>query len=281
MLNSIRLQNVVRRLSIHTVLLAGSLIMVIPLLWTLSTSLKTQQQIAIWPPEWIPNPVKWSNYIEVFGAAPVMLWIRNSLVIVAANVFGSVVTCSLVAYGFARMRFPGRDALFILLLSTLMMPYIVRLIPLYVFYSQIGWLNTFLPVTVPQLLARNPFFIFLLRQFFKGIPFELSDAARIDGCGEFGIWWRVILPLCRPILGAWGILTFTGLWKSFFWPFVVLGSESLFTLEVGLQTLQQQNTTDYGLVMAGATVSAVPMIIIFFIFQKQIVRGLTFGAVKG
>ena len=215
MLNSIRLQNVVRRLSIHTVLLAGSLIMVIPLLWTLSTSLKTPQQIAIWPPEWIPNPVKWSNYIEVFGAAPVTLWIRNSLVIVVANVFGSVVTCSLVAYGFARMRFPGRDALFILLLSTLMMPYIVRLIPLYVFYSQIGWLNTFLPVTVPQLLARNPFFIFLLRQFFRGIPFELSDAARIDGCGEFGIWWRIIMPLSKPALAAVAIFAFRDAWDNF------------------------------------------------------------------
>jgi ABC-type glycerol-3-phosphate transport system permease component len=113
------------------------------------------------------------------------------------------------------------------------------------------------------------------------MPRELDEAARIDGCNEFATWWRIILPLCRPVIAAWGILTFTGIWKSFFWPFVVLGSEKLFTLEVGLQTLQQQNVADFGLIMAGATTSAIPMIIVFFIFQKQIVAGLTFGAVKG
>jgi ABC-type glycerol-3-phosphate transport system permease component len=120
-----------------------------------------------------------------------------------------------------------------------------------------------------------------MRQYILDLPRDLEEAARIDGCGEFRIWLRVILPLCKPVLGAWGILSFTGVWKSFFWPFVVLGSEKLFTLEVGLQTLQQQYVSDYGLTMAGATVSAIPMIVVFFIFQKQIVRGLTFGAVKG
>lgn len=284
MLNSIRLQNIVRRLSIHTVLLAGSLIMVIPLLWTLSTSLKTPQQIAIWPPEWIPNPVKWSNYIEVFGAAPVTLWIRNSLVIVVANVFGSVVTCSLVAYGFARMRFPGRDALFILLLSTLMMPYIVRLIPLYVFYSQIGWLNTFLPVTVPQLLARNPFFIFLLRQFFRGIPFELSDAARIDGCGEFGIWWRIIMPLSKPALAAVAIFAFRDAWDNFLAPLIYLaGAPHLRPLAVGLYTLRggggQLPDTNY--LMALSTLMVIPMLIMFAMGQRYFIRGVTLSGIKG
>ena len=199
---------------LHVVLIAGSLLMVIPLLWTLSTSLKSIQQISVWPPEWIPDPVMWSNYVEVFKAVPVLLWLRNSLVIVAANVVGSVVTCSFVAYGFARLRFPGRDALFLLMLSTLMMPYIVRLIPLYVLYNQVGWINTFLPVTVPQLLARNPFFIFLLRQFFMGIPDDLSDAARIDGANEFQIWWRIVMPLSKPALAAVAIFAFRDAWEA-------------------------------------------------------------------
>ncbi|OUC08205.1 hypothetical protein RY27_10365, partial [Litorilinea aerophila] len=211
-LRSYRTQVLLGHLILHAILIAGSVMMLIPLAWTISTSLKTMQQIAVWPPEWIPNPVMWRNYIEVFQAAPVTLWLRNSLVIVAANVIGSVITCSFVAYGFARVQFPGRDALFLLLLSTLMMPYIVRLIPLYVIYNQIGWINTFLPVTIPQLLGRNPFFIFLLRQFFRGIPFELSDAARIDGCSEFGIGWRIVLPLSKPALAAVTIFAFRDSW---------------------------------------------------------------------
>lgn len=269
---------------LHILLLAGSVLMVIPLLWTLSTSLKSIPQIAIWPPEWIPNPVVWRNYIEVFYEAPVMLWVRNSLVIVAAEVIGSVVTCSFVAYGFARMKFPGRDALFLLMLSTLMMPYIVRLIPLYVIYNQIGWINTFLPVTVPQLLGRNPFFIFLLRQFFMGIPDDLSDAARIDGAGEFSIWWRIVLPLSKPALAAVAIFAFRDAWDNFLAPLVYMaGKPNLRPLAVGLYTLRggggQLPDTHY--LMALSVLMIIPMLIMFALGQSYFIQGVTLSGLKG
>ncbi len=269
---------------LHILLIAGSVVMLIPLVWTVSTSLKTLQQIAVWPPEWIPNPVMWSNYVEVFDAAPVMLWLRNSMVIVLANVVGTAVTCSFVAYGFARMRFPGRDALFVLLLSTLMLPYIVRLIPLYVLYNQWGWINTFLPVTVPQLLARNPFFIFLLRQFFMGIPDDLSDAARIDGCSEIGIWWRIVLPLSKPALAAVTIFAFQQAWDNFLAPLVYMaGRPDLRPLAVGLYLLRggagQLPDTHY--MMALSTLMILPMLIIFALGQRYFIQGVTLSGLKG
>jgi multiple sugar transport system permease protein len=274
----------ISRLLIHLILLIGSVVMIVPLLWTVSTSLKTLQQIAVWPPEWIPDPIVWSNYIEVFRAAPVSLWLRNSLVIVTANVVGSVITCSFVAYGFARLQFPGREALFLLLLSTLMMPYIVRLIPLFVLYNQIGWINTFLPLVVPPLLARNPFFIFLLRQFFMGIPHELSDAARIDGCSEFGIWWRIIMPLSKPALAAVTIFAFQQAWDNFLAPLVYLaGRPDLRPLSVGLSLLRggagQLPDTHY--MMALSVLMIIPMLIIFALGQRYFIQGVTLSGLKG
>jgi multiple sugar transport system permease protein len=274
----------VSRMLIHLILLLGAVVMIIPLIWTLSTSLKTLQQIAVWPPEWIPNPVMWTNYIEVFQAAPVALWLRNSLVIVFANVIGSVITCSFVAYGFARLEFPGREPLFLLLLSTLMMPYIVRLIPLFVLYNQIGWINTFLPLVVPPLLARNPFFIFLLRQFFMGIPSELSDAARIDGCSEFGIWWRIVMPLSKPALAAVTIFSFQQAWDNFLAPLVYMaGRPDLRPLSVGLYLLRggagQLPDTHY--MMALSTLMILPMLVIFALGQRYFIQGVTLTGLKG
>ncbi len=268
----------------HLILLAGSIVMIVPLVWTLSTSLKTLQQIAVWPPEWIPHPVMWGNYIAVFHAEPVALWLRNSLVIVAANVVGSVVVCSFVAYGFARLEFPGREPLFLLLLSTLMMPYIVRLIPLFVIYNQLGWINTFLPLVIPPLLARNPFFIFLLRQFFMGIPEDLSDAARIDGSGEFGIWWRIVMPLSKPALAAVTIFSFQQAWDNFVAPLVYMaGAPELRPLSVGLYLLRggggQLPDTHY--MMALSVMMMIPMLIIFALGQQYFIQGVTLSGLKG
>jgi multiple sugar transport system permease protein len=267
-----RRTRVVNNSLLHLLLLAGSFFMLMPLAWTLSTSLKSLQQIPVWPPEWIPNPVMWRNYVDVFDVAPVGLWLRNSMVLVIANVVGSVVTCSFVAYGFARIKFPGRDALFILLLSTLMMPYVVRLIPLYVIYSDIGWINTFLPVTVPQLLGRNPFFIFLLRQFFIGIPDELSDA------------WRIVMPLSKPALAAVAIFAFRDAWDNFLAPLVYLaGRPDLRPLAVGLFTLRggagQLPDTHY--LMALSTLMIIPMLVLFAAGQRYFIRGVTLSGIKG
>jgi multiple sugar transport system permease protein len=278
-----RAQFVIKGLT-HLILILGSIVMIIPLLWTISTSLKTLQQIAVWPPEWIPDPIMWRNYTEVFEAVPVTLWLRNSLIIVAADVIGSVITCSFVAYGFARMEFPGREPLFLLLLSTLMMPYIVRLIPLFVLYNQWGWINTFLPLVVPPLLARNPFFIFLLRQFFMGIPQDLTDAARIDGSGEFGIWWRIVMPLSKPALAAVTIFSFQQAWDNFLAPLVYMaGRPDLRPLSVGLYLLRggagQLPDTHY--MMALSTLMMIPMLVIFALGQRHFIQGVTLTGLKG
>ena len=269
---------------LHLLLLLGSVGMIIPLLWTVSTSLKGLPQIAVWPPEWIPNPILWRNYLEVFQVAPVGLWLRNSLVLVVANVIGSVVTCSFVACGFARTRFPGRDLHFLLLLCTLMVPYVVRLIPLYIIYGQLGWLNTFLPVTIPNLLGRNPFFIFLLRQFFMGIPNELSDAARIDGCSDFGIWWRIVMPLSKPALAAITIFAFRDAWDNFLAPLVYLaGRPDLRPLAVGLYTLRggggQLPDTHY--MMALSVLMILPILVLFASGQSYFIQGVTLTGLKG
>jgi multiple sugar transport system permease protein len=274
----------VNRSLTHLILLTGSIVMVIPLIWTVSTSLKTLQQIAVWPPEWIPDPIMWRNYIDVFSVAPVTLWLRNSVIIVIANVVGSVITCSFVAYGFARLKFPGREALFLLLLSTLMMPYIVRLIPLFVLYNQMGWINTFLPLVVPPLLGRNPFFIFLLRQFFMGIPEDLSDAARIDGSSEFGIWWRIVMPLSKPALAAVTIFSFQQAWDNFLGPLVYMaGRPDLRPLSVGLYLLRggggQLPDTHY--MMALSTLMIIPMLLIFALGQRYFIQGVNLTGIKG
>lgn len=284
MTSSLSLNRFISNGLLHLILLLGSIMMLIPLAWTVSTSLKTLQQIAVWPPEWIPAPVMWQNYIDIFNVAPVSLWLRNSIVIVLANVVGSVVTCSFVAYGFARTKFPGRDVLFVLLLSTLMVPYVVRLIPLYMIYGQLGWLNTFLPVTIPNLLGRNPFFIFLLRQFFMGIPNELSDAARIDGCSDFGIWWRIVMPLSKPALAAITIFAFRDAWDNFLAPLVYLaGRPDLRPLSVGLYTLRggagQLPDTHY--MMALSTLMIIPMLLLFAFGQRYFIQGVTLTGLKG
>jgi multiple sugar transport system permease protein len=276
-----------RELPSHLILFPLALLFLTPMVWMFLSAFTPRAFLLSSPPKIKIAYFNLSNYEFLLERAPLIFrWFWNSTYISLTTTVVQLLLSCLAGYVFAKMVFPGRKLLFSLLIASIMLPWQALVIPLFIVISSgirnvlhIDLLDTHWAMILPALCS--PVGIFLMRQYISGLPRDLEEAARIDGCGEFGIWWRVILPLCRPILGAWGILTFTGLWKSFFWPFVVLGSESLFTLEVGLQTLQQQNTTDYGLVMAGATVSAVPMIIIFFIFQKQIVRGLTFGAVKG
>jgi len=272
------------RSCLYLILSAGSVVMLIPLLWALSTSLKTLDQINAWPPRWIPDPIAWSNYVDIFNKLPFGRYLLNTAVIVAASEVGALITCSLVAYGFAKLDFPGREVAFILLLSTLMMPYVVRLIPLFLIYSQIGWINTFLPLTVPELLGRNAFFIFLLRQFFRGIPQELSDAARIDGCGDLGIWWRIMLPLSKPVLAAVAIFAFQSAWDDFLGPLVYMGGNpELRTLAVGLYILRnvpgQLPMIHY--LMAASMLMILPVLAMFALSQRFIIQGITLTGLKG
>jgi ABC-type glycerol-3-phosphate transport system permease component len=269
---------------IYAILIAGVTVTITPLLWTVSTSLKTVRQLSAWPPEWIPNPVAWSNYSEALTMLPFDRYFLNTMVLVVAAEFGALITCSFVAYGFARLDFPGREPLFLLLISTMLMPYIVRLVPLFVFYGEIGWLGTYLPLAVPDLLGRNAFYIFLLRQFFRGIPDDLSDAARIDGANDFRIWWSIVMPLSKPVLATVGIFAFQSTWDDFLGPLIYMAQNpDMRTLAVGLYQFRNspggENLMPY--LMAVSTVMMLPILFIFGFGQRYLVRGVTMSGLKG
>jgi len=282
-----RLSALVRELPTHALLFPLAVLFLVPMIWMFLSALTPSAFLQSSPPDVRPRHFSFSNYALLLERAPaVARWLWNSTYLSFSITVVQVLLSCLTGYVLAKMLFPGRRAIFSIFIASIMLPWQALVIPLFIVISSgirnvlhVDLLNTHWAIILPALCS--PVGIFLMRQYILDLPRDLEEAARIDGCNEFHIWSRIILPLCKPILGAWGILSFTAIWKSFFWPFVVLGSESLFTLEVGLQTLQQQYVSDYGLTMAGATVSAVPMIVMFFLFQKQIVRGLTFGAVKG
>ncbi|GAH65604.1 unnamed protein product [marine sediment metagenome] len=202
----------------HLILAIIGIFFILPLVWLISTSLKTNRQIYVYPPQWIPDPVIWLNYPAVFDYAPFLLYFRNTLIIVALCTLGVFLSCSLVAYGFARLNAPGKNFLFILMLSTMILPYQVTMIPLYILFSKIGWVDTFRPLTIPFFFG-IPLYIFLLRQFFMTIPRELEDAARIDGCGYLRTYWQIVLPLAKPALAVVMLFTTIGAWNDFLAPF--------------------------------------------------------------
>lgn len=272
---------------LHMALMPLALLFLFPMVWMFLSALTPTIYLQSNPPQISPANFSFDNYRNLVTRAPeIGFWFWNSLYLSLLIMTIQVLLSCLTGYVFARYLFPGRKLLFSTVISSLILPGQAMVIPLFIVIGtgirnvfHVDLMNSHWALILPGLCS--PVGVFLMRQYIEGLPRELEESARIDGCGDFAIWLRVVLPLCRPILGAWGILTFTAVWKNFFWPFVVLGSSQLFTLEVGLQTLQQQNVADFGLVMAGATTSAIPMIVLFFIFQKQIVAGLTFGAVKG
>jgi multiple sugar transport system permease protein len=268
---------------VYLIVTVGAIAMVFPLLWTVSTSLKTLDQLVGTRIVLIPNPIAWENYVEIFKITPILLNLRNTMIIVVCAEFGSLVMCSLVAYAFARIPFPGRDTMFALLLSGMMLPGVVRLIPFFVIFDRLGWINTFLPLIVPRFLAHNPFYIFLLRQFFMGVPQDLSDAARIDGCSEFNIWRRIVMPISAPALATVAIFTFQWAWNDFLYPLVYLGANrKLWTMALGLNSLRSYETANMThLQMAFSVLMIVPVITAFAFGQKHLVQGITFTGLKG
>jgi multiple sugar transport system permease protein len=229
---------------------------------------------------WVPQPIVWGNYPDALTRIDFPNALRNSLLYAIPAVVGTVISCSLVAYGFARVRWPGRDITFLILLATMMLPTQVTFIPLYVTFSKLGWIGTYLPLLIPTFLG-NPFFIFLLRQFFRSIPDELSDAARIDGASELRILWRVIVPLSWPALITVGLFTFIDKWGDFFGPLIYLRNPDLYPLSIALQSFQSSHKTEWPLVMAAAAVIALPLVVIYFLAQKKFVEGITFSGLKG
>ena len=274
-----RLRKIAGVWATHIILFTSGVSFLLPFIWMISTSLKGQQQIFVWPPVWIPNPVVWSNYIEAVTVVPFFLYLKNTLVIAGWNVVGILLSCPLVAYGLSRIRWPGRDVLFIIVLSTMMLPYEVTMIPLFMIFNSLGWVGSFKPLIVPAFFGA-PFFIFLLRQSFMTIPFDLSDAATIDGCSEFGILWYVILPLAKPALATVALFTFIANWQDFLGPLIYLRDDTQYTLSLGLQRFLGLHGAEWAHLMAASTLMILPILVIFFLTQRTFIEGITFSGIK-
>jgi multiple sugar transport system permease protein len=268
----------------YAVLLALGLMFSFPFLWTLSSSLKTGHETQVFPPGLLPAVPQWVNYATVWTTQPVWRWILNSAIVIGLSVPGAVASGIVVAYSFARFDYPGRSFLFMLLLSTLMLPFEVTLIPQYLLFYQLKWIDTFLPLTVPAWFGSSAFTIFLLRQFFMTIPRDLDDAARVDGAGSFRILWSIIVPLSRPALATVLILQFLSHWNDFLGPFIYLNNKSLFTMSLGLryfQTVPEQlgEPKDH-LLMVATIIMTLPAIALFFAAQRYFVRGIVMTGLK-
>src|SRR5574341_438083 len=254
-------------------LAAAAAVMLMPLYLMALAALRPAERAFAYPPDLWPTGLTLANFPEaLLRLLPFPLYLRNTVVIAALVIVGELLSSSLVGYGFARFRFPGRDVLFVVLLSTLMVPLIVRLVPLFVLFQRLGWINTFLPLVVPSFFG-TPLFIFLMRQHFLTIPSELVDAARIDGAGELRIWWRIMLPLSKPVLAAIAIFAFQNTWNDFLGPLVFLQKNDVRTVILGLYGLMGL-FADWHLVMAAVVATVLPMVVVFLAFQRFFVKGI-------
>lgn len=269
------------RIFTWAMLIGGAIVMALPFLWLLSSSLKPEQEIFLFPPKWIPNPVRFQNYVEALTYKPFGRYIANTMWIVALNLVAIIGSASLCAYGFARIRFPGRDFWFAIVLSTMMVPFFVMMIPQFVIFSRLGWIDTYLPLTVPFFFGGGAFNIFLLRQFFRTLPPELAAAARIDGCGEFGIYARIFMPLAKPALATVAIFTFLNGWNDFIGPLLYINDPNSFTVAVGLATFRSVMRTRWDLLMAASTAMIVPVVLLFFFAQRYFIEGIVLSGLKG
>lgn len=271
-----------KRSLIYITLILGAIVVMMPFLWTLSTSLKTAQEVFTFPPRWIPDPIAWSNYPEALSSQPFGRWLLNTLLVVLVSTFGTVASCSMVAFAFARLRWPGRDICFLILLATMMLPDQVTIIPTFILFRELGWVNTFLPLIVPAFFARNAFYVFLLRQFFMTIPLELDDAARLDGASNFQVFLYMILPMSKPALAVTALMFAQFKWNEFLGPLIFLNSSDRYTIALGLRTfVGQEYGTDWHLMMAANIVFMIPLILIFFFAQKYFIQGVVITGVKG
>jgi len=273
-------QEKIKKTIIYFILISGGIIILIPFFWMISTSLKVPGRELIYPPEWIPHPAQWSNYPEAWTILPFTQWFKNTLFITFFSIIGTIVSVSLVAYSFARLKYPGRDTLFLVCLATMMLPYQVIMIPVFILFRYLGWIDTFKPLIIPSYFAVGAFFVFLMRQFYLTIPAELEDAAKIDGCGAFGIFWRIMLPLSKPALGIVAVFSFLAYWNDFLGPLIYLSSVEKFTLSLGLRFFQSQYNVKWNFLMADSILILLPCIIIFFIAQKYYIQGIVITGIK-
>jgi ABC-type glycerol-3-phosphate transport system permease component len=270
----------------YGILIVLAITYVLPFFWMVSSALKNDAQIYVVPPTWIPSPAYWENFYNAWTSQPFTFYMANTLFRYAVPAtIGTVLSCAIVAYGFSRLQWPGRDALFYLCLATMMVPFQVQMVPLFIIFKNFGWINTFLPLIVPAFFGA-PFYIFMLRQFFLTIPAELSDAARIDGASEFGILFRIILPLSKPALTVVALLAFVGAWNDYLGPLIYLHDADNFVLSQGIESMRRAfefNSTvknAYPYLMAVSTIVVVPIVVLFFFGQRMFIEGISMTGIK-
>jgi ABC-type glycerol-3-phosphate transport system permease component len=276
----VRWQRILAGTVVYATLVAGSVVMLMPLFWMATSSLKANYAVFNFPPVWIPQPAQWDNYPSALTFLPFVDFFRNTMFIALSTTVGALLSNTLVAYAFARLEARGRELLFYVALSTLMLPYAVVMIPQFVIFTKLGWVNTFAPLVVPSFFG-NPFFIFLLRQFFMGIPRELEDAAALDGAGVLQTIFRVILPVSLPVLVTVVIFQIQATWNDFLGPLLYLSHESLFTISLGLQFFLGEDGGQWNWLMAVSTVSILPVMLMFFFAQRLFIRGIVMTGMKG
>jgi multiple sugar transport system permease protein len=286
MSSSKKFRQTVQHTTTYLLLMLGAFFLLIPFTWMVSTSLKEPGDVLKFPPEWIPDPVRWSNYVEALTQdyAPFHIFLYNTVIITFLSMIGQLLSASLVGFSFARLRWWGRDYLFLVVLATLMLPYQVTLVPVFVLMKNLGWVDTLLPLIVPYFFGGGAFYIFLFRQFMMTIPLELDDAAKIDGCGTLGLYARIILPLSRPVLATAAIFSFLAHWNDFLGPLIYLNSVNNYTLALGLRLLQGYG--GYGvqrwhLLMAASLLVLMPVLVLFFLAQRYFIQGVVISGVKG
>ncbi len=272
---------VLSRIALYFVLILGACIVTIPFIWTVSTALKTPEQVYLLPPRWIPSPISFANFAKAWTALPFALFLRNTMFVTGMCLIGQLFSASLVAYGFARFKFTGKTALFYMLLGTMMLPGQVTMIPTFLIWRNFRLIDTFYPLIVPAYLGGGAFTIFLLRQFFMSIPRDLDEAAMIDGCSYFGIWWRIILPLSKPALTTVVIFSFLSHWDEFMGPLIYLQSMEKYTVSIGLRLFQDQYGAQLDLLMAASLIHILPCIILFFVAQRYFIKGIVMSGIKG
>ena len=266
------------KILVHTLLIFGAIVMIIPFLWMILTSFKAFVEAMQVPPTILPKEWQFANYLKVFEKVDFLRYYKNTIIVAVTRTAFQLFLSSLSAYAFARLKFPGKNIIFIILLSVLMVPLQVIIIPNYAIMAKLGWIDTLYALIVPGTFSA--FGVFLLRQFFMGLPSELDEAAIIDGCSYFGVYWRIILPNSIPALTALGIFTILNSWNDFLWPLVMTNSAQMRVLSVGIASFQGQYSTDYPLLMAGSVLSTLPMLIMFIALQKHLIAGISLSGVR-
>ncbi|MFA5447731.1 MAG: carbohydrate ABC transporter permease [Sphaerochaeta sp.] len=264
----------------HLVMISLALLFLVPIIWMLSTALKTRWEIFAWPPNWFPETLQWNNFKEAFTRVPMWRFMRNTFFIILVKIFAELLSVPLIAYGFARLRFPGKKIFFILVISTMMIPLQTKLIPLFTMYVKLGLIDTYWPLVLPAFTG-TPFFIFLLNQYMKTLPRDLDDAAKIDGVGTFGILYRILLPLCIPALTIIVTYTFLWTWNEFLQPLIYLSTYEKFTIQLGLEMFKGIWSVEWNLLMAATLATMLPVLVMYFFAQKRLIGGIASVGLKG